>query len=45
MFESHEWKCFEDNTLSKNSEAEEKFLQGLNKNLDDVRGRVINDGN
>ena len=44
MFESHQWKCLEDNTLYRKiveQKREFKFLMGLNEDLDDVRGRVI----
>ena len=44
MFESHQWNCPEDNALYLKIEEQKrvfKFLMGLNKDLDDVRGRVM----
>ena len=44
MFEVHTWKCPEDTALyQKNVEQKRtfKFLLGLKKNLDEVRGRVM----
>ncbi|XP_024030846.1 uncharacterized protein LOC112094389 [Morus notabilis] len=44
MFESHGWKCPEDNILYRKIVEQKrtfKFLLGLNKNLDEVRGRVM----
>ena len=43
MFEIYTWKCFEDITLYKRILEQKwtfKFLLGLNKNLDEVRGRI-----
>ena len=44
MFESHQWKCPEDYALYCKIVEQKRvfiFLMGLNKDLDDVRGRVI----
>ncbi|KAG6527680.1 hypothetical protein ZIOFF_009806 [Zingiber officinale] len=44
MFESHRWKCPEDNALYHKIVKQKrtfKFLLGLKKNLDEVRGRVM----
>ena len=44
MFESHQWNCPEDNALYLKIVEQKrvfKFLMGLNKDLDDVRGRVM----
>lgn len=43
-FEVHEWKCPEDGALYKQIVEKKqvfKFLMGLNKDLDEVRGRVL----
>ena len=44
MFEVHTWKCPEDTALYRKIVEQKrtfKFLLGLNKNLDEVRGRVM----
>lgn len=44
MFEVYTWKCLEDTSLYKKIVEQKrtfKFLLGLNKNLDKVRGRVM----
>ena len=44
LFESHQWKCLEDNALYRKIVEQKrlfKFLMGLNKDLDYVRGRVM----
>ena len=44
MFESHQWKCPEDNALYRKIVEQKrvfKFLMVLNKDLDDVRGKVM----
>ncbi|PKU77888.1 hypothetical protein MA16_Dca005720 [Dendrobium catenatum] len=44
MFEQYQWKCLEDHVLHRKIiEAKRifKFLIGLNKNLDGVRGRIM----
>jgi len=44
MFEIHAWKCPEDTTLYKRIlelKRTFKFVLGLNKNLDEVRGRIM----
>ena len=44
MFEVYSWKCSEDTALYRRILEQKrmfKFLLGLNKNLDEVRGRVM----
>lgn len=44
LFESHEWKCHDDRTyFSTIVEIKRifKFLMGLDKSLDEVRGRIL----
>lgn len=44
MFEVYTWKCLEDTVLYRKIVEQKrtfKFLLGFNKNLDEVRGRVI----
>jgi hypothetical protein len=44
MFEIHNWNCPEDTVLYKRITEQKrtfKFLLGLNKNLDEVRGRIM----
>lgn len=44
MFEVYNWKCFEDTTSYRRIVEQKctfKFLLGLNKDLDKVRGRVM----
>ena len=44
LFEVHEWKCPEDEALYKQIIKKKrvfKFLMRLNKDLDEVRGRVL----
>ncbi|KAL5564556.1 hypothetical protein UlMin_027720 [Ulmus minor] len=44
MFEIHSWKCFNDSALYKKIVDQKrtfKFLLGLNKELDEVRGRIM----
>ena len=44
MFESYQWKCPEDDALYRKIVEQKrvfKFLMGLSKDLDDVRGRMI----
>ena len=44
VFEVHTWKCHDDTVLYRKIVEQKrtfKFLLGLNKNLDEVKGRVI----
>ncbi|KAL5565077.1 hypothetical protein UlMin_028241 [Ulmus minor] len=44
MFEIHSWKCFNDSALYKkivDHKRTFKFLLGLNKELDEVRGKIM----
>lgn len=44
LFESHEWKCPDDSTYFKKIVETKrifKFLMGLDKSLDEVRGRIL----